>query len=344
MLLGAAARRRSVGLTALACLAALASVATHTLQGVILAGLFAGVVGAAVLARRPLPWRQLAVITGTCFLALAVFLLYLWPELRTWNHDVLWGYSPLRSLQGSVSQLGWPVVVLAVLGAVCLVRDDPEQGAYWVAFVGTWVGAAVVLPLVIAHALPYVFPQALSVVVLAGYFAGTVFQTLRGRGRVVAWAWLAAVCVLNLPGLLSYYQDGDRYDLRAAARFLEAHWRSGDRMAAVSSGIVTYYAPVARQGRIGIDGSNPLPRLAMEAKRPGRLWIVLTVGRAGYPEDVRRWLGEHCMHELHVRKRRLDYYDYGVDVFLHEAPGGAAGVKGVAQHTRVDARGAAAAR
>src|SRR5262249_13199679 len=98
MLLGALSlQRRSVLLTVLACLAALASIATHTLQGVMLAGLCAGVLGAALLAHRPIPWRQLAVIGATGLLALGVFVFYLWPQLGSWNQAEMWGYSPLRS-------------------------------------------------------------------------------------------------------------------------------------------------------------------------------------------------------------------------------------------------------
>src|SRR5262249_42858652 len=147
MLLGAQAlQRRSVWLTALACAAALLAMGTHTLQCVILAGLFVGVLGGVVLARQPIPGRVLALMCGTGVAALAFVVLYLLPQLRGWNEGELWGYTPARSLQGAVSQIGWPVVLLGVLGAICLVKQNPSQGAYWITFAGTWAGASLVFP------------------------------------------------------------------------------------------------------------------------------------------------------------------------------------------------------
>jgi hypothetical protein len=324
MLFGAQAlQRRSIGFTVLACVAALLAIGTHTLQCVILAGLFVGILGGAVLGRQPIPWRPLAIILATGTAALLFVVLFLLPQLKGWNEGELWGYSPLRSLLGAVSQLGWPVVVLAVLGAFCLVKDNPAQGAYWLTFAGTWAGASLVFPLVITHALPYVFPQALSVVVLAGYFVAVVFAALQVRSRLAAYLWLLVACSLNLLQVASYYQDGNRYDLRAAAQYLDGQWEKGDRVAAVSSGILAHYSSVADRA-IGLDGSRPIPRLDREKQVPRRLWIVLTTNRSGYADapdnNVRQWLDDNCRHKFRARKVRFDYYDYCVDVFLYDPP------------------------
>src|SRR5262249_10561159 len=55
-----------------ACLAILAAIAAHTLQGVLLGGLFCALVAAALAGRRRLPWGQLGVVCLTGLLTLAV--------------------------------------------------------------------------------------------------------------------------------------------------------------------------------------------------------------------------------------------------------------------------------
>lgn len=82
---------------------------------------------------------------------------------------------------------------------------------------------------------------------------------------------------------------------------------------------MAYYTPIARYAA-PIDGSDPLPQLQTYLHKPGRLWIVLSTGRAGHAPEVQQLLGEHCKHVAHFSKRRFDAYDYTIDIFLREAP------------------------
>jgi hypothetical protein len=264
------------------------------------------------------PWCKLGIVGLTGALAWAGLVFYLLPIARGWNAGELWGYSIAHSLQGAVSQLGWPVVLLALPGALALGKQRPEQAGYWLSFAALWLAASVVLPKLIVYYMSYVFPLAFSIVILAGYGLGAIYEGLRPQGRLVAVAAVAAGCLLNLPSVYSYYQDGNRHDYRTAAQFLEQHWQPGDRLAAVSSDILAHYAPVCKQA-YGLDGSDPLPALQELTQTPGRLWIVLSCGRAGKPDDVSDWLAHHCTQELRVRRKRIDYYDYTVEVFLYPA-------------------------
>jgi hypothetical protein len=49
-----------------------------------------------------------------------------------------------------------------------------------------------------------------------------------------------------------------------------------------------------------------------------RTWILLQSWREGLPDDVRRWLGRNTSHESTVRRKRYDYAEYCVDVFLRQ--------------------------
>ena len=120
---------------------------------------------------------------------------------------------------------------------------------------------------------------------------------------------------MNLPSLASHYVDGSRPDMRTAARYVEKNWQPGDRVAGFSMGLFGHYVPHC-------DPRIPLPADAREtleslAAGKGRLWIVLQSARGGLSEDLRRWLGTRCSHELTVQRKRFDFPEYTVDVFLH---------------------------
>jgi hypothetical protein len=318
-----ALEKRSAFLVLLACLAAFAAVLCHTLQIVLLGGLFLGILTSALAEKRPMPWSLLATVALAGLGIVCFVFWYVVPLGRGWNTGEGWGYGTSRSLLGSLSQVGWPTVILAALGALTVVKERTAQGWYWLTAAATWFAAGFVLPPFVRYHPSYVFPMALGVFVLAGSAVGSIYECLQRRGQVIACAWMFAACALNLPGLVSHFRDGSRYDYRTAARYVAEHWRPGDRIAATSPGLLAYYAPVCDQA-VGISSWDPLPGVRELSDAPGRLWIVLRVGRGGHPEPVRKWLRTHCRQELEVRKPRFDYYDYIVEVYLHSrAPEGA---------------------
>ncbi|MDA1180723.1 MAG: hypothetical protein O2931_18250, partial [Planctomycetota bacterium] len=48
-----------------------------------------------------------------------------------------------------------------------------------------------------------------------------------------------------------------------------------------------------------------------------RVWIVVQSSRGGLEEPIRRWLGTHCSHEAKLLRKRYDYAEYAVDVYLY---------------------------
>jgi hypothetical protein len=181
-----------------------------------------------------------------------------------------------------------------------------------------WLAASFLMPFFIVYHYSYAFPLALPVVVLAGFAVGEVFELLRTRGSAVAYAWVAAVCAFHVPSVLSHFRDGSRYDYRTAAAYVGAHWRPGDRVAAVSGAPLAWYESVCNP-TLWLPPSNPLPRIKELSLDAGRLWIVVPSDRTGLNSDVGRWLYAHCAQELDVRRKRFDYRDYAVTVFLHSS-------------------------
>ncbi len=242
--------------------------------------------------------------------------LYLWPLMNHWNQGELWGYSTTRSLMASVNMIGWPVALLALLGMLLSLQERTAQNWYWMTCALGWGAATVVLPRVVVYHPEYVFPFALSVMVIAGCAIGDIYEFLATRSKLIGATWIAIACLGSLPSVASHYVDGSRTDMRTAARYVQKNWSAGDRVTGPAMGLFLHYAPGCEPA-IPLTFSDQVSQLEKLAAGPGRLWIVLKSGRAGLSEQVGRWLGKHCSHELKVCGQRFDYYESVVDVFLY---------------------------
>ncbi|MBY0521843.1 MAG: glycosyltransferase family 39 protein [Gemmataceae bacterium] len=317
MLAGArAVQKRSGWWAALACGAALTAVFAHTLQGMLLGGLFLGIGVAAWRANDGRLVRLLGIVAAGGVIAAGVFVIYLLPIVRGWNGGGSWGYPVSHSVMASASQLGWPILLLALLGFLLLCRNGDALDCYWASWAAVWAGASVLLPLVVAYHPAYVFPLSLGVLVLAGRAVAQVYEGLRTQSAMAGYAWVALACLFSLPSLVSHYSDGSRLDYRTPAEHVGARWQPGDRVAAVSPGLLQHYT---RSGvePIGINADNPVPALRRLAQGEGRLWIVVPSFRGGKPEPLRKWLGTHCSQELRTCGKRFDYYENATEVYLY---------------------------
>jgi len=318
MLSGAlAVQRRSYLWTAAACLFAFAAVLSHTLQALLFGGLFLAIGLTAWVGRDRQLVRLLGVVLGGAAAAGVVFVVVLLPVLRGWNSGETWGYSVAHSVFAAISQLGWPVVLLAGLGILSIWKQGDIQTWYWSAWAAVWAGATVVLPFVVAYHPAYVFPLSLGVLVLAGRSIALIYEALREHNVPAAVAWLGLTCVLSLPSLVSYYADGSRYDFRAPAEFVSKHWQPGDRVGSFSPRLLRHYSKDGIEP-IGLRVSHTLADVQKLSHQGERLWIVIPSSRSGKPEDLDRWLGRHCSLQMRHRPKRFDYYENVTEVFLYE--------------------------
>jgi hypothetical protein len=312
-----------------ACAAGMAALFVHTILLLLMPGLLAAMLFLAWRGKD----RGLLPLAGVAALALVVVAgLYAWhtrPLLAGWNKTETWSYSPLKSLVASVSKLGWPVALLAGLGAVVVVagsRDassaQREQDWYWLLWGSFWLAGCLVLPLLLKHHPAYSFPLTLGVLVLAGRGVCHVYQHLAERSQLVGFAWVTFACLLNMPSLASHYLDGSCSNYREAARHLRQHWQSGDRVIATSTDLLRHYLGqgIEPGGLELYDTAQSLEQLRGYTQQPGRLWIVVNHGRANRPVGLLDWLGKHCTRELDLSIVRLDAFEYNTTVYLH--PGG----------------------
>jgi Dolichyl-phosphate-mannose-protein mannosyltransferase len=315
-----AVSRRSASLALASCAAAVAALLSHTLQGMLFAGLFGAIAMAAVVQKRDRGWKLLIVVGAAGLLAGAFFLLYLYPLARGWNAaGTWWGYDVTHSVLAAINQLGWPIALFALVGTIDFIVVRNSQGCYWVTWASLWGSATVLLPLFVTYHPAYVFPLATSVLVLAGALIGRVFDFFERKSRLVAWVWMSAACASGLPSTVSYFSDGSRHDYRAAARYVVNHWQPGDRVASVAPTLLGHYLS-GSDAIVAVPGGDPVPRLEQLAKDGHRLWIVLSFSRSGKPANLQRWLQRNCAQEAEIRRPRYDYQDFTVEVFLYPPP------------------------
>lgn len=309
---------RSIALTVLACLLALAAMLCQTLTGVLFPMLLVGTLAGYRARGESVPRPILVTLLATLGLVALFAMVYLWPLIHGWNSVAPFRYSVAHSVLASLNSLGWPVALLAGVGLVLGVQRRTSQDWYWAVCTLGWIASGVVLPLVVAYHAEYRFLLAFTALVTAGALAGNVYAHLRRSGRLPAAAWLAAVCLMNLPGTISHYADGDRIDVRAAARYVQDHWQPGDCLVGteMTAAMLRHYAPQCTPLAM-VPTEDPLPALLQKMPARRRTWIVLQSWREGLPGDVRRWLGQNTSHETTVRRKRYDYAEYRVDVFLH---------------------------
>jgi hypothetical protein len=318
MLWGAlAVQRRSFVWTIAACVAAFAAVLAHTLQGLLFAGLFVAILAAGWLVADRRILRLLSVVVVAGLLSVAFFAWYLLPLIRGWNSGETWGYSLSHSVMASVSQLGWPIALLALLGLLTVGRWNREQAGYWIAWSVLWATASVVLPFLVSYHPGYVFPLTLGVFVLAGQAIAVVYEALRPQYALAACCWVGMTCLFNLPSVVSHYADGSRGDLRSAGEFVTQNWQPGDRVAAFSPTLLRHYVAPGIDP-IGLKSSDSVTHLRKLGRSPERLWVVVHSSRGGKPENLADWLGKHCTLEMSRRSRRIDYHENVTEVFLYE--------------------------
>lgn len=132
-------------------------------------------------------------------------------------------------------------------------------------------------------------------------------------------SWAIAALLVNFPSLYSYYQDGNRPDHRAAFQYVAEHWEDGDLLTGFMMGAAQYYIP-DKTPRIPLRTENAAEKLQeiLDTEMGGnrRLWIVLHSSRGGLGFPLRQWLSRHALLQKGFTKKRFDYAENNVDVFL----------------------------
>src|SRR5207244_2749086 len=101
--------------------------------------------------------------------------------------------------------IGWPVVWLALLGALFAVVEGGAVNWYWLTCAAGSLAVIFLLPLKFVFIARYALPLSLPMFVLAGMAIAKIFCLLRDRSRAAAFAWMAVAPLVGLPSLASHY-------------------------------------------------------------------------------------------------------------------------------------------
>jgi hypothetical protein len=307
--------RQSTVYAVLTCCLAFFAVLSHSLLVVLLPLIFLAVCAGFYVNRQPVPRPVVLVFAIAATITVMFFTLYLRPLLHGWNQGEAWGYSPVHAIFASIVMIGWPTALLVVVGCVLMLGERTAQNWYWPVCLFGWVGATVTLPFVVPYHPEYVFPLALGAVVVAAYAIAVIYELLRPRARLAAYAWVGLSCLGNLPTLASHYVDGSRWDMRDAAAYVREHWAAGDRVTGYSMGLFRHYSGGCCEPAIPL-GADSIPQLARLGSEGTRLWVVLENTRSGLDPRVQRWLFDCAVHKVSVGARRFDDAEFRVELYL----------------------------
>ncbi|MDR2763178.1 MAG: glycosyltransferase family 39 protein [Planctomycetaceae bacterium] len=290
------------------------------------------------------------------FILLGIIIFHVMSLLVGWNGMTVWGYSSFHALMSLINMVGWSYFLFAGVGGcfcLCWVCSSLWRGVAGVAEVagegkdkdsksrdrsreisvyGYWLfcvlGCGVVvfiLPMKIVYNSNYGILFIFPFLVLSMLFICEVYNFILDSSipfrRVMCVCWVFVCVLLNFPSVLSYYQDGNRRDNRGAFYYVSENWREGDRLTGVMMGAAEYYIP-ARVPRIplhyeSVRAAEQLREIKDEnVGGSGRLWIVIPSSRGGIGVELQRWLWQNAILKHKISKKRFDYAENTVEVFL----------------------------
>lgn len=302
------------------CCTALA-VAMHSAAAILPLSILAFMFVEALMRKTALPKRALWAYWTSCIpLVICALAPIIWLKLTSSGFWVaIWGRSPSHSVAGLVFNLGFSVALLAVVGWFCAWRSGTASDRLCAVVAVVAVFTCALVPLLVSSKYDYVLPVALSFFLLASRTLTAVYGAIvHVKGKRLAVAVTGAILLMPLPSFASYYQDGDRKDYRAAAKFIEEHLEPGDTVAADIPGCLGYYldVPVESGHRIVSDPDAAMAALTRLATGGQRVWYVCRYARDVLRPDADRWLWRHAVRMRRIRKKRFDYHENILDVYL----------------------------
>jgi len=240
--------------------------------------------------------------------------------MSTYERSFLdWGSTPWRSVAGLFFNLGFSVAAFAAVGWVRAVSKGDVTERLCAAIAATSLAACLIMPIFGSFKHDYVLPLTLAMFLLASRTVTIMHDAVvQVHGRAFAAAMAAAILLIPLPSLASYYQDGDRKDYRAAANFIRENMREGDIVSADTIGALGYYldCPVEEASRLVTRPRRSIERLTKLISTGRRVWYVLRFSRDDTPLEADRWLWHHAIRMKRIRHKRFDYHVNLLDIYL----------------------------
>ena len=168
-------------------------------------------------------WKYVLTI-GAALLLLGFF--HVLPLLRNWNGGAAWGMNSPHAIFNMINALGWPSVLLLLLGVVSAIATGTVVAWYWLTCLAGLAAATVLLPKLLTYHGAYAFPFTLAAFVLIAFGATQIYAKLHATNAGLAWCWLALVLLASAPSLVSFFSDGTSPDHAPRPTPRSVNWRA----------------------------------------------------------------------------------------------------------------------
>jgi hypothetical protein len=330
---GYVAVKRSVIVSILLGVVSVLMVLTHSLTGVIwgifLTGLLANFLVMKIIDRKNVSWKnilpyKIILILGFWSIILLVILVvHIMPLARSWNNFPTSDITSIHAIVGLAFSLGCFFSLLCVPGWLFILYNFRNTGnIYWLTC-ATLCGMAIFfLPMKIAYISHYSFLFSFPFLVILALFIDWVgkliIQSKISYCYSLCYAWIIFVLFSNILGLASYYQDGGRYDLRAACQYIREHWQPNDRIICFPLEM-NRYIPELEPKITARDKKYTTFQQILDQNQDciGNLWIPVVFNRYEPEENTRYWLYNHTKYQTRFGKKRYDFNVHYIELFLY---------------------------
>ncbi|MDR1477604.1 MAG: hypothetical protein LBJ00_01545 [Planctomycetaceae bacterium] len=247
------------------------------------------------------------------------------PFASSWNKSLSWGYTPIHSAMAFINIIGWSLFLFSILGSfILLFRVNISGNGYWLSCVLFCGFAILVLPMKIVYnpqyGILFIFPFIVTAAIFIREIYFLILRSAIPYKRIFCVVWVCVCTLLNLPSLVSYYQDGGRFDNRAAFNYIADKWQNGDGITGIQMGSAKYYIPDKTPRfplRPDPDRSIKELQTILEQNKnnSGQLWIVLPSSRGGLDNKLLKWLGQNATFEHRFTKKRYDHIENNIDIY-----------------------------
>ncbi|MDR2440290.1 MAG: glycosyltransferase family 39 protein [Planctomycetaceae bacterium] len=308
-------------------------VLSHSLTGLIwgflLIGLVVGFWGTKQFNWDNISWNNILsckivwILGSWSIILLAIAILHILPLAQSWNNFPTTTVSSIHAVFGLIFGLGWSFFMMCVPAWLyVLFHFKKSCYGYWCIITILCGTAIFFLPLKMAYLAHYrflfSFPFLVILALFIDWIGKLIIQSEIPYCRTFCCIWILFVLFSNVPELASYYQDGNRYDWRAAYQYIREH-RQPDDQIVCSPLAANRYIPeletkfLARE----INATTLQELLDRNQNKTGRFWIPVVFNRYEPDENIRSWLYNHAEYKTRFGKKRYDFETYFIEIFLY---------------------------
>jgi hypothetical protein len=234
------------------------------------------------------------------------------------------GVKQMSLLLAYVVNLTPPLVLAGALGVYILSQERTRPLALLlVSLFSVQVGFIALVSVRTAVSTFYLVPAIPVLFIGAGVFLDRLSRS--GSGLRPGWLLSAAVTLMILaagaPTLISQYRDGQRWDFRGAARWLDERLSRGDIIYSDQARVVAHYLPDKRVTRLVADPDRLIRARSVVRQEGGEaLWIVAPAPSHAFRTNPRLstlndWIYDNCQLRSTIGVGRVDFRQNFLQIF-----------------------------